>query len=72
MPAATFGHVARELGGRGIAFICAGESPGPNRIGAPLNGPPPESLHVPGLKATRTIQRFPYLRNGRRGLVKNP
>jgi 2,4-dienoyl-CoA reductase-like NADH-dependent reductase (Old Yellow Enzyme family) len=35
-PAATFGHVARELGRRGIAFICARESVGPNRIGPQL------------------------------------
>jgi 2,4-dienoyl-CoA reductase-like NADH-dependent reductase (Old Yellow Enzyme family) len=35
-PLATFGHVARELGRRGIAFICARESLGPNRIGPQL------------------------------------
>ena len=35
-PLATFGHVARELGARGIAFICARESLGENRIGPQL------------------------------------
>jgi 2,4-dienoyl-CoA reductase-like NADH-dependent reductase (Old Yellow Enzyme family) len=35
-PPATFGYVARELGRRGIAFICARESLGPNRIGPQL------------------------------------
>jgi 2,4-dienoyl-CoA reductase-like NADH-dependent reductase (Old Yellow Enzyme family) len=34
--AATFGYVARELGRRKIAFICARESLGPNRIGPEL------------------------------------
>jgi 2,4-dienoyl-CoA reductase-like NADH-dependent reductase (Old Yellow Enzyme family) len=33
---ATFGYVARELGKRGIAFICARESLGDNRIGPQL------------------------------------
>ncbi len=32
-PAATFGYVARELGKRGIAFICAREALGENRLG---------------------------------------
>ena len=32
-PAATFGFVARELGRRGIAFIAARESLGPDRLG---------------------------------------
>ena len=32
-PAATFGHVARELGKRGIAFICAREAIGADRLG---------------------------------------
>lgn len=35
-PAATFGHVARELGRRGIGFICARESLGPGRLGPQL------------------------------------
>jgi 2,4-dienoyl-CoA reductase-like NADH-dependent reductase (Old Yellow Enzyme family) len=35
-PAATFGYVARELGRRRIAFICARESLGPNRLGPQL------------------------------------
>lgn len=35
-PAATFGHVARELGKRRLAFICARESVGPNRLGPEL------------------------------------
>jgi 2,4-dienoyl-CoA reductase-like NADH-dependent reductase (Old Yellow Enzyme family) len=35
-PAATFGYVARELGRRRIAFICARESVGPNRLGPEL------------------------------------
>lgn len=35
-PAGTFGYVARELGKRGIAFICARESLGENRIGPML------------------------------------
>lgn len=34
--AATFGYVARELGHRKIAFICARESLGPNRLGPEL------------------------------------
>lgn len=34
--AATFGYVARELGRRKIAFICARESVGPNRLGPEL------------------------------------
>jgi hypothetical protein len=32
-PRATFGHVARELGKRGIAFICAREHQGPDALG---------------------------------------
>ncbi len=32
-PAATFGYVAREVGKRGIAFICSRESLGDNRLG---------------------------------------
>ena len=35
-PTATFGYVARELGRRRIAFICARESVGPNRLGPEL------------------------------------
>jgi 2,4-dienoyl-CoA reductase-like NADH-dependent reductase (Old Yellow Enzyme family) len=35
-PAATFGYVARELGQRKIAFICARESLGPHRLGPEL------------------------------------
>jgi 2,4-dienoyl-CoA reductase-like NADH-dependent reductase (Old Yellow Enzyme family) len=35
-PAVTFGYVARELGRRRIAFICARESVGPNRLGPDL------------------------------------
>jgi len=35
-PAATFGYVARELGKRRIAFICARESLGANRLGPQL------------------------------------
>ncbi len=35
-PLATFGYVARELGRRGIAFICARESLGERRIGPQL------------------------------------
>lgn len=35
-PAATFGYVAEQLGQRGIAFIAARESIGPNRIGPEL------------------------------------
>lgn len=35
-PAATFGYVARELGRRRIAFICARESIGPNHLGPQL------------------------------------
>lgn len=35
-PLATFGYVARELGKRQIAFICARESLGENRIGPQL------------------------------------
>jgi 2,4-dienoyl-CoA reductase-like NADH-dependent reductase (Old Yellow Enzyme family) len=35
-PVATFGYVARELGKRRIAFICARESLGDNRIGPQL------------------------------------
>jgi 2,4-dienoyl-CoA reductase-like NADH-dependent reductase (Old Yellow Enzyme family) len=35
-PAETFGYVARELGKRGIAFICARESLGENRLGPQL------------------------------------
>jgi len=34
--AATFGYVARELGRRKLAFICARESVGPNRLGPEL------------------------------------
>jgi len=34
--AATFGYVARELGKRKIAFICARESVGPNYLGSQL------------------------------------
>ena len=35
-PLATFSYVAKELGKRGIAFICARESLGENRIGPAL------------------------------------
>lgn len=35
-PAATFGYVARELGKRNLAFLCARESLGENRIGPEL------------------------------------
>jgi 2,4-dienoyl-CoA reductase-like NADH-dependent reductase (Old Yellow Enzyme family) len=35
-PAATFGYVAHELGKRGIAFICAREAIGENRLGPQL------------------------------------
>jgi 2,4-dienoyl-CoA reductase-like NADH-dependent reductase (Old Yellow Enzyme family) len=35
-PAATFGHVAEQLGKRGIAFIAARESVGPIRLGPEL------------------------------------
>jgi 2,4-dienoyl-CoA reductase-like NADH-dependent reductase (Old Yellow Enzyme family) len=35
-PAATFGYVARELGHRKIAFICAREALGDNRLGPQL------------------------------------
>ncbi|WP_353157052.1 alkene reductase [Herminiimonas fonticola] len=35
-PAATFGYVAAEMGKRGIAFICARESLGENRLGPQL------------------------------------
>jgi 2,4-dienoyl-CoA reductase-like NADH-dependent reductase (Old Yellow Enzyme family) len=35
-PAATFGYVARELGRRGIAFICAREAVGPDSLGPAL------------------------------------
>lgn len=35
-PLATFSHVARELGRRKIAFICAREALGPDRIGPQL------------------------------------
>jgi len=35
-PAATFGYVARELGKRGIAFICSREALGEDRLGPAL------------------------------------
>lgn len=35
-PAAIFGYLAQELGKRGIAFICARESVGENRLGPQL------------------------------------
>jgi N-ethylmaleimide reductase len=35
-PAATFGYVARELGKRGIAFLCAREAIGPDSLGPQL------------------------------------
>jgi 2,4-dienoyl-CoA reductase-like NADH-dependent reductase (Old Yellow Enzyme family) len=35
-PLATFGYVAKELGNRKLAFLCARESLGPNRIGPEL------------------------------------
>lgn len=35
-PAETFGYVARELGKRGIAFICAREAQGPDSLGPQL------------------------------------
>jgi 2,4-dienoyl-CoA reductase-like NADH-dependent reductase (Old Yellow Enzyme family) len=34
--AATFGYVAKQLGERGIAFICAREYDGPDSLGADL------------------------------------
>jgi 2,4-dienoyl-CoA reductase-like NADH-dependent reductase (Old Yellow Enzyme family) len=35
-PSATFGYVARELGRRGLAFLCAREYFGPDRLGPQL------------------------------------
>ena len=35
-PAATFGYVARELGRRGLAFLCVREYFGPDRLGPQL------------------------------------
>jgi 2,4-dienoyl-CoA reductase-like NADH-dependent reductase (Old Yellow Enzyme family) len=35
-PTATFGYVARELGKRGLAFLCAREYFGPDRLGPQL------------------------------------
>ncbi len=35
-PAETFGYVARELGQRRLAFLCAREALGPNRLGPAL------------------------------------
>jgi 2,4-dienoyl-CoA reductase-like NADH-dependent reductase (Old Yellow Enzyme family) len=35
-PPATFGYVARELGKRGLAFLCAREYFGPDRLGPQL------------------------------------
>jgi 2,4-dienoyl-CoA reductase-like NADH-dependent reductase (Old Yellow Enzyme family) len=35
-PAALFGHVARELGRRGLAFLCVREHTGPGRLGPQL------------------------------------
>ena len=35
-PLATFGYVARELGRRGLAFLCVREHTGPGRIGIEL------------------------------------
>jgi 2,4-dienoyl-CoA reductase-like NADH-dependent reductase (Old Yellow Enzyme family) len=35
-PAGTFGYVARELGRRGIAFLCAREHQGPDSLGPAL------------------------------------
>jgi 2,4-dienoyl-CoA reductase-like NADH-dependent reductase (Old Yellow Enzyme family) len=35
-PLETFGYVARELGRRKLAFICARESAGPDRLGPQL------------------------------------
>lgn len=35
-PAETFGYVAKELGERGLAFLCARESPGPDSLGPSL------------------------------------
>ncbi|RTL66717.1 MAG: alkene reductase [Hyphomicrobiales bacterium] len=35
-PSATFGYVATELGKRGLAFLCAREALGPDRIGPQL------------------------------------
>ena len=35
-PLATFSHVASQLGRRGIAFICARERPGADRVGPQL------------------------------------
>lgn len=35
-PGALFGHVARELGSRKLAFLCVREHPGPDRLGPAL------------------------------------
>ncbi len=35
-PTATFSYVARELGKRGLAFLCAREYFGPDRLGPQL------------------------------------
>lgn len=35
-PSATFGFIAKELGQRRLAFLCARESPGENRLGPQL------------------------------------
>ena len=44
-PAATFGYVARELGKRGIAFICAREALGDDRLGPQLKQAVRRRLH---------------------------
>jgi N-ethylmaleimide reductase len=46
-PLETFGHVARELGKRGIAFICAREAIGADRLG-PRTRPATRSGPVTG------------------------
>ncbi len=44
-PLATFGYIARELGKRKIAFICARESLGEKRIGPQLKSAFGGQLH---------------------------
>ncbi len=70
-PAATFGYVARELGKRRIAFICAREALGDGRIGPQLKAAF-GGVYVANERFTRkTGEQVLAAGRGRRGRVRS-
>ena len=66
---ATFGYVARELGKRGIAFICARERPRRRRLGPELKGRSAASISPTRASAGRRPGGA-RRRRGRRGRLR--